>query len=448
MFTSLAPRRPTESSCSGPTPMSRSEGSLPDLRIRATLSPPKSISRREVVILGLFAIIALTQGWSGAAITHALPFTQKDFGWSDARVFDILATVRAFSLLALALSWYGDHRGRRRPLLIAFVLLPLGNLATAIFAEPAFFTGAQSIARVGTIALGSLAVVVLAEEVKPGIRSYAIGIYALFGSMGTGLGLLLRPLAANGVDSWRPIFALSSIPLLAAPFLILRIGESRAYVQRASRPGLSAVLRAPHGRRFWPMAALAFSISAFTAPAANLALVRLENDLGWSAAAASLLLALASAPGVALGLLAGGRFSDLAGRKPTEAVTIILGVAGGVAFYFLEVGFLIGIAIFVSTLGAFGFAPAFGSHRSELFPTEIRSTAAAWIVNASITGGLVGFTAGRFVVDAWGVPTTIATLGGILLTASLLILLLPETKGLHLMPDSEVNGLPPGAMPG
>lgn len=401
-----------------------------------------------MVILGLFAIIALTQGWSGAAITHALPFAQDAFGWSDARVFDVLATVRAISLLALALSWYGDHRGRRRPLLIAFILLPLGNLATALFVDPVAFIGLQSLARIGTIALGSLAIVVLAEEIKPEIRSYSIGIYAMFGSMGAGLGLLLRPIAATGTDNWRLIFALSALPLLAAPFLAMRIGESRAYVQRTVRPSIGAVLRAPHGRRFWPMAGLAFSISAFTAPAANLALVRLESDLGWSAATASLLLALSSAPGVAIGVLAGGRLSDIAGRKPTEAVSIFVGVAGGVAFYFLEAGWLMGLGIFVSTLGAFAFGPAFGSHRSELFPTAIRSTAAAWIVNASIFGGLVGFAAGRFVVDAWGVPTTIATLGGVLMVASLLIRLLPETKGLHLTPDAEESELPPGAMPG
>ncbi len=412
------------------------------------LKPPQPIDRRERVILGLFAVVAITQGWSGAAITHALPFAQESFAWSDAQVFDVLAAVRAVSLLALALSWYGDHRGRRRPLLIAFVLLPFANLVTALVVDPVAFTAFQATARIGTIAIGALAVVVLAEEIAPEIRSYAIGLYALFGSMGTGLGLLLRPLADNGADSWRILFALSAAPLLAAPFLARRIKESRAYVRQPQRPPLGAVLRPPHGRRFWPMAGLSFALSAFAAPAANLALVRLENQLDWSAASASLLLALASAPGVVIGLLAGGRLSDLLGRKPTEGVSILLGVAGGVAFYFLNEGFLMGLAIFVSTLGAFGFAPAFASHRSELFPTDIRSTAAAWIINASIVGGLVGFAAGRFAVDAWGVPATIATLGGVLLLASLLIRLLPETKGLRLIPPGEENPLPPGAMPG
>lgn len=412
------------------------------------LKPPQPIDRREAIILGLFSVVALTQGWSGAAITHALPFAQKDFGWSDARVFDVLATVRAVSLLALGLSWYGDHRGRRRPLLIAFILLPFANLLTALIADPRAFTAFQATARVGTIAIGALAVVVLAEEVAPAIRSYAIGLYALFGSMGTGLGLWLRPLADNGADTWRILFALSAAPLLTAPFLAARIKESRAYVSRPQRPPLGAVLRAPHGRRFWPMAGLSFAISAFTAPAANLALVRLENQLDWSAASASLLLALSSAPGVVIGLLAGGRFSDVVGRRPAEAISIVVGVTGGVAFYFLEGGLVMGLSIFVSTLGAFGFAPAFGSHRSELFPTEIRSTAGAWIINASIAGGLVGFAAGRFVVAVWGLSVTIASLGGLLLLASLVIGLLPETKGLRLTPPEEESPLPPGAIPG
>lgn len=92
-------------------------------------------------------------------------------------------------------------------------------------------------------------------------------------------------------------------------------------------------------------------------------------------------------------------------------------------------------------------SPAFGSHRSELFPTEVRSTAAAWIVNASILGGLVGFAAGRFVVDAWGVPVTMAVLGGALLAAAWLIRLLPETKGLQITPGEGEILPPPGAIP-
>ena len=397
------------------------------------LRPPEKIERREVGILGLFAIVAFAQGWSGTVVTHALPFVQTDLGLSDAEVFDLMAAVRAASLLALALSWWGDHRGRRKPLLLGFALLTAANLATALIPGVRAFTATQAVARVGTVAVGSLALVVLAEEVAPRVRGYALGLYALFGSLGTGWGLLVRPLGAGG-DDWRLLFALSAIPLLALPFLISRVTESRAFTAAPTRPPLAAVFRRGHAARFWPMALLAFAISAFTAPAANLALVRLENALGWSAGNASLLLALTSAPGVAIGLLAGGRMADIVGRRPTQAVAILVGVGGGVGFYLAESGPIIAIGIFLSTLGGSAFGPAFASHRSELFPTDLRATAGAWIVNASVLGGLTGFAAGRFVVDAWGIPATITGLGGFLLLSASALLFLPETRGLSLVP--------------
>jgi len=97
----------------------------------------------------------------------------------------------------------------------------------------------------------------------------------------------------------------------------------------------------------------------------------------------------------------------------------------------------------VSNLGAFAFAPAFAAHRAELFPTGIRATAVAWIVNASILGGIAGFAAGRFVVDAWGISGTVAALGVLVLAATALIAPLPETRGLIL----EVSGTDPSGSP-
>ncbi|MEX0826571.1 MAG: MFS transporter [Acidimicrobiia bacterium] len=412
------------------------------------LRPAVRIEHREAVILTLFSVVALTQGWAGTVVTHALSFVQTDLALSDAEVFDLMATIRAASLLALGLSWWSDHRGRRLPLLVAFAILTSANLVTALLPGTGSFTISQAIARIGTVAVGSLALVVLAEEIGPRIRGYAIGLYALFTSLGTGVGLLLRPLGAGG-DEWRLLFGLSAVPLAALPFLARRVRESRAFQIPAARPPLAAVFRRGHAARFWPMALLSFAISAFTAPTANLLLVRLENVLGWSPGSASLLLAATSAPGVAIGLLAGGRIADVAGRRPTEAVAILIGVTGGVGVYFAETGPLLAVGIFLSTLGGSAFGPAFASQRSELFPTDLRATAGAWIVNASVLGGITGFAAGRFAVDAWGVPQTIAILGGFLLLSSGVIALLPETKGISLVPDSPTGPAePPVSMPG
>lgn len=356
----------------------------------AFLRPSRPLLRRERGALSLFALIALTQGWTGAAITHVLPFVQDDYALTDAEVFDLMTIIRITSLLAIAFSWWGDHRGRRVPLLIAFTLLPAATLLSAVTSGAGLLTATQAAARVGTIAISGLALVVLAEEVGSEVRGYAVGIYALVGAMGTGLGLLLRPLGAGSPDGWRVLFALSALPLLAVPILIRKLRESRAFTPPPSRPPLTSVLRGSHALRFWPLAGLSFAVSAFTSPAANLALVRLENDLGWSAAGASLLLAATSAPGVILGVLSGGRLADLWGRRPTEALSLVIGVGGGFAFYLVDGGWLMAAGIFVSNLGAFAFGPAFAAHRAELFPAEVRATAVAWIVNAAILGGKIG----------------------------------------------------------
>jgi hypothetical protein len=124
---------------------------------------------------------------------------------------------------------------------------------------------------------------------------------------------------------------------------------------------------------------------------------------------------------------------------------MLIGVAGGLAFYWFEPGWILGLGIFGSVLGASAFAPAYSAQRAELFPTEVRATAGAWTVNASIMGGLFGFLAGRFVIDAWGLSATITVLGGLVLASAIMLTLLPETRGADIIGE-DLPG-PPGAMP-
>lgn len=432
-------RRPTRDPSSpvrlpgnlGPVP-SRGSSSRPVARLLEPLTPPVPLTRREIGILALLAAAAFSQGWASNVFTHTLAYTRVTFGLSDQGIADVEAVVRATALTALVLSWWADRRGRRGPLLLAFLLIPAANLATAFAPSLPVFAALQGVARIGTIALGALGLVIVAEEVNPAVRGYASAIFALGLSMGTGFGLLMAPVAQTGGEAWRILFGISSLPLLLLPLLALRLRESRAF-----RPGTHAPLtRALQGglaRHFWPMAGLSFTVAAFSAPAAGFINPRLVNDLGWGQGAASLLLVLASTPAVLLGLLGGGRAADVLGRRVTEVAAAVLGVAGGIAVYFSEEGWVMGLGVFFCILGASAFAPAFTSQRAELFPTEARATAGAWLVNAGILGGLGGFLAGRFAIGAWGVPVTIAGLGGILLASMTLLALLPETRGSDLV---------------
>ena len=128
-------------------------------------------------MLLLLGLAAFSQGWSSNVFTVTLAHTRVTFDLDDAGIALIEVVVRATSLAALLLSFWADRRGRRGPLLVAFTLLPLANLATAFAPTLPSFAALQGLARIGTIALGALGLLVIAEEVNRAVRAYAAGVF-------------------------------------------------------------------------------------------------------------------------------------------------------------------------------------------------------------------------------------------------------------------------------
>ncbi len=133
------------------------------------------------------------------------------------------------------------------------------------------------------------------------------------------------------------------------------------------------------------------------------------------------------------GVIIGGRMADVIGRKRTTVAAMLLGAVGGVAFYTLDSGWVLAPAVFLATMGLGMLTPAIAAHRSELFPTRVRATAAGWITNVAIGGSITGFVIGALIVDDIGLPKTISALAGGLLIAMLLVTRLPETRGMDLV---------------
>ncbi len=208
--------------------------------------------------------------------------------------------------------------------------------------------------------------------------------------------------------------------------------ESRAYVQYSTVITFRQALAAGLGRHFWPLAGMAFFIAAFSSPAFDFVLERLIDDLAWETAPARFLLIFFSGIG-SLGLIVGGRLADTIGRRRTSVTAMALGLIGGVGFYTQTSGWLLAPAILVASLGATMLTPAFAAHRSELFPTRVRATAAGWVTNVAILGSIAGFTVGAMFVDEIGLSATISFLGAGVVIAMFLVLRLPETKGMDLV---------------
>ena len=239
--------------------------------VSALLAPAKRFSVRDRRILTLMALAQFVISYSGSLISTTLPFARKALVITEGEMGLIFGITRVVSLGAIAFALYGDRIGRRRPFLLAFLIVPVASLATAVFPGVVLFTALQAVTRVGVVAASAMAVVLLAEELTPGLRGYGIGVWAMAGAMGGGASLLLLPLAERGVNAWRFLFALSAVGIFAFPLLARYLRESQAYTEPEYHVPLSAVLGEGHGQYLWTMGALAFFLTAFAAPATDFA---------------------------------------------------------------------------------------------------------------------------------------------------------------------------------
>lgn len=410
-----------------------------------------TFNRAERRITTLMSTAGFVQAFAGSLLVVTLAFSRPDLGLSKGDASWILAIIRLGSFSAVAYALWGDRLGRRRPLLAAILTLLAANVATALTPGIIAFTAFQAVARAASGAAAALAVVYLAEGLRPHIRSFGMGIWGVAGSLAGGLAFLLAPffegqpdLLGQPSDRWRWMFALSAFGIVFYPLLARFLTESRAFVEPTRPVAVTAILAGDSGRHFWPLAGAALGVGAFSGPAVSFATDYLINDLNWTVRASSIAIIAAGALG-ATGLLIGGRLADKIGRRPVIVAGMALGAIGGSAFYWQPEPLLV-LWIIVGTFGSSLFVPAFAAFRSELFPTESRAVAGALLSATSVTGAILGLALGSQTIDRWGLPTTITVLGGVAIVAIPLILILPETKGSVLVQDRP-SSMPAQAAP-
>jgi len=248
-------------------------------------------------ITTLMVVVGFVQSFAGSLLVVTLAFSRPDLDLSKGDASWMLAVIRLGSFTAVAYGIWGDRLGRRRPLLVAFVAILLANLATALTSGVLAFTFFQAVTRAASGAVAALAIVYLAEEVSPRIRSFTMGIWGVAGSLAGGLAFLLAPLFELPTERWRWLFGLSMIGLVAFPLLARFLTESRAFHRPAERPSVLAVVTGESGRYFWPLAVAGMAVGAFSGPAVSFASDYFINDLNWSVLSSSLTIISAGALG-------------------------------------------------------------------------------------------------------------------------------------------------------
>lgn len=379
-------------------------------------------------IVAIIWLAGLFQGFAQAQASATLPFTRVGLGLSEGEMSLLLGFARLAAFGALPLGWLGDHIGRRRPFLWSLSLVLGGATLAGLVFESWQYGVAQAILRTGAAAVSGLAVVILAEQVAPDIRAYSISFYGAAVSLGSGFALMTLPFADGGGDSWRIPHVLSAVGFVALPFLIRNVPESEIF-ERAKHEGhWSELLRGKWARSFWIVGAIGFVASAFSAVALAFSTARLIEGIGMSTGDAVLISLLGGTFG-GIGFFVGGHLADSWGRRKTTVLSLLMALAGGLLLYWTDSIALIVVAVVVSSFGTFAFVPAGGSHRAELFPTHLRSSATTAVSNLAVVGSALGLILGVYTIDRFGISETVTALGIGMGFAALLTLSLPETMG-------------------
>jgi MFS family permease len=384
-----------------------------------------SADRRIVFIIWAAGVV---QGFAQSQASATLPFTRAGLGLSEGEMSLLLGIARLAAFAALPLGWIGDHRGRRRPLLVSVTLVVAGGTLAGLALESWQFGTAQAILRTGTAGMSGLAIVLLAEQVSPHIRAYAISFYGAAVSFGGGLALMTLPLADGGGDQWRTPHLLIALGLLTLPFLVRNVPESRVFIDDHEQGHWRELANGAWARRFWVVSIIAFLVSAFSAVALAFSTTRMIEHLGLSTGSTVFIALLGGTLG-GLGFFVGGHLADAWGRRRTTVVSLLLALSGGLVIYWSESIPMIAAAVMVSSFGTFAFVPAGGSHRTELFPTGLRASANTAATNFALVGSAVGLITGIYTIDRFGLSLTVTMLGVGMAIAAFLTLILPETRG-------------------
>jgi MFS family permease len=382
-----------------------------------------------LVVVTIIWVAGVFQGFAQAQASATLPFTRAGLGLSQGEMSLLLGITRLAAFAALPLGWMGDHKGRKKPFLIAFTLVIAGGTVAGLSMEAWQFGAAQAILRTGTAAMSGLALVLLAEKASPKTRVYAISVYGAAVSFGSGIALMTLPLADGGGESWRTPHLLIGVGILVLPLLIRFVPESEVFVDEKQHEGhWRDLVGGVWSRRFWTVMAVGFLASAFSSVALAFSTERMINQIGFSTGT-TVVVSLVGGTIGGIGFFLGGYLANVWGRRNTSALSLLMAVGGGLVLYWSTSIPVIIVGVVVSSFGIFAFVPAAGSHRAELFPTSLRASAMTASANFGLAGSAAGLILGIFTIDRFGLSQSVTALGVGVIAAALLTMTLPETKG-------------------
>lgn len=407
----------------------------------------------------LLLLISATffEGYDSSILALLLPNIQATFHASEALLGLTRIPIELGLFVAFFLARQSDRVGRRPLLLWSVVGYTVFAALTALSWNIWAFTFFQFGSRVFLGAEFSVAITMVVEEFPVARRARALGTLLTFEGLGTIMVAILLGLGLqNGRLEWRAFFLIGIVPLLVLTVLRRRMHETERFVEEKKRrergegtlrtPFLAA-WASPYRRNLVlvGMVYLMRSIPFFGATAwwAYYA----ERERGFTETQVAVYILVAYGIGC-VGYYVCGRLMERLGRRPTAIIYFVGGVVFSVILFQTTDRVVAFFALMLAVGFGLGVQPVLSAFGTELFPTEIRGQAAAWVRNWF---EIAGYVFGPALVGILGDHST-GAIGNIGDTVSLLMIMqlpgiyliwryMPETKGLELDELSPVEAL-------
>lgn len=399
-------------------------------------------------LLLLLVSVSFFEGYDSSILALLLPDIQATFRVSEATLGVARIPIELGLFVAFFVTRLADRWGRRPLLLWSVVGYTLFTALTALSWDIWSFAFFQFGARVFLGSEYAIAVTMVVEEFPAARRGRALGTLLTWAALGTiAVALLLGAELQDGPLEWRTFYLIGLIPLLVLAVARRGLRETRRFEDEQERRSagtgerhapMLAAWAEPH-RRMLVVVGLVHlfrSVPLFGSTAwwAFYA----ERERGYSSLQVALYIISAYGLGC-VGYYVCGRSMERWGRRPTAIAYSVGGVIFAVVLFQTTnevVGFFgLGLAVFFGL----GISPVMSAFATELFPTEIRGQAAAWVRNWF---EIAGFVFGPALVGILGDHAT-GAIGNVGDTVSLMMFLwlpgawlvwryLPETRGLEL----------------
>ena len=398
------------------------------------LDESRGLTSRHRLLLFLLGAATLFEGYDRFIVSLALPYIGADLGATESTLGYALSAIRLGALASIPLGRVADRRGRRGLLLFTILAYTIATAATGLSTGIVSFVIFQLLAMIFLLTELSLAQVVITEEFPRDFRAQGQAFLGAFGALGAGLAAVVFPLFQQTPLGWRGLYFVGLAPLLLIAWLRRALPETDRWQQardegRTEQVGLGDLLSGRLRRRFLVLVVLAAAASGAASPAFAFASFRATRTFGWSPEQVSGMILVGGGIGFS-GWFVFGFLAERFGRRIVLVLSFVTAAIAIAAFF--QTAWL-SIAFTVLVFGEAGSSLAVSALGTEVFPTEMRSTAKTWITSAGIVGAMAGLAVVGLTADSLGgAPSVITLLAVAPVAVCALVFLLPEPRGREL----------------